>query len=149
MSYYKELGLNTDDKVKNITLFTSGGENLEPIATDSVDVAICFNVLDHVQYPQKVLSEAYRILKPSGTLFLNCHIVGIFFVPIRRMLKFVDPSHPHHFSMKDLRHLVGKCGFNIVKERKYRMTPAITSFKAIAGRLAMFHYSVLANKKRT
>lgn len=149
MSYYHELGLNTGDRAENITLLSGNGENLDKIASDSMDIVICYNVLDHVQCPQKVLSEAYRMLKPNGTLFLNCHIVGTFLLPVRNILKYIDPPHPHHFSRRDLQLLLNRCGFDVDREQKYRMTPALTSFKALAGRFLMSHYSVLANKKKT
>jgi ubiquinone/menaquinone biosynthesis C-methylase UbiE len=145
--YYQELGLITDDRTKNITLLPCGGENLQKVASNSVDTVICYNVLDHVREPGKVLSEACRILKSNGTLFLNCHIVGTFLLPVRSVLKYIDPPHHHHFSKRDLQLLLNRCGFVINKEKKYRMTPALTSFKALAGRITMFHFSVLANKK--
>ncbi len=76
ISYYKELGLLPPAKVRGMSLINGGGENLSEIQSGSVDVVICFNVLDHVQHPEKVLLEARRILKDGAVLFLNCHAVG-------------------------------------------------------------------------
>jgi len=145
--YYQELGLITDDRTKNITLLPGGGENLQKVASNSIDIVICYNVLDHVSKPEGVIFEAHRILKPNGVFFLNCHIVGTFLLPIRNTLKYVDPPHPHHFSRRDLQLLLNRCGFVINKEKKYRMTSTLTSFKALAGRITIFHFSVLATKK--
>ncbi|MEH2213195.1 bifunctional 2-polyprenyl-6-hydroxyphenol methylase/3-demethylubiquinol 3-O-methyltransferase UbiG [Nostoc sp.] len=43
-------------------------ENL-PYEENSFDVVLCFDVLEHVEDWKKVISEAYRVLKPDG-LFL-------------------------------------------------------------------------------
>ncbi len=142
--YYQELELLSNDRVGDMTLIPSGAESLPQIQDDSVDVVICYNVLDHVQRPGNVLSEISRILKNGGIFYLNCHVVGSLLIPVRKMLKFVDPPHPHHFSTKDLRFLLDKMSFDVLREKVYRMTPSLTSLKALAGRLAMFHYSVLA-----
>lgn len=142
--YYKTLGLLPDDKVKDMVLIPTGAENLKSIQNNSIDIVICYNVLDHVQNPENVLLEANRILKKGGTFYLNCHVVGNLLIPVRRILKYVDCPHPHHFSIKDLRFLLSKSSFSVMREKVYRMTPSLTSLKALAGRVAMFHYSCLA-----
>ena len=142
--YYNKLGLLPNDKVKDMTLIPTVAENLTQIQNDSIDIVICYNVLDHVQKPENVLLETNRILKKGGTLYLNCHVVGNLLIPVRRILKYVDSPHPHHFSIKDLRFLLSKTSFNVMRDKVYRMTPSLTSLKALAGRVAMFHYSVLA-----
>jgi len=146
--YYNELGLLPNDKVKDMTLIPTGAENLAQIQNNSIDIVICYNVLDHVQKPENVLLETNRILNKGGTLYLNCHVVGNLLIPVRRILKYVDSPHPHHFSIKDLRFLLSKTSFNVMRETLYRMTPSLSSLKALAGRLTMFHYSVLAKVAR-
>lgn len=42
-----------------------------PQENDTYDVIINTQVLEHVQYPQKVVHELYRVLKPGGKLFLT------------------------------------------------------------------------------
>ena len=42
-----------------------------PKPNNFYDVIICTQVLEHVEYPQKVINEFYRILKPGGKLFLT------------------------------------------------------------------------------
>lgn len=48
-------------------ILNTGGENL-PFPDNSFDVVYSTNVLEHVDDPVKVLSEAVRVLKPGGTL---------------------------------------------------------------------------------
>jgi len=54
------------------------------------DVVFCVNVLNHVQDPDKVLSEIARIMKPKGKLYFDVHnnprSVG----------------HPHAFTQKSV-----------------------------------------------
>ena len=47
-----------------------------PIASESVDVCLCTQVLEHVERPEAVISELARVLKPSGSLLLSTH--GVF-----------------------------------------------------------------------
>ena len=45
------------------------GEAL-PFASDTFDLIVSLQVLEHVQNPPKVISELYRVLKPGGQVFL-------------------------------------------------------------------------------
>jgi ubiquinone/menaquinone biosynthesis C-methylase UbiE len=47
------------------------GEQL-PFENGSMDVVISLQVLEHVQDPQAVLAEVYRVLKPGGHFFVAC-----------------------------------------------------------------------------
>lgn len=42
-----------------------------PRKSDTYDAVISTEVLEHVEYPQKVINESYRILKKGGRLFLT------------------------------------------------------------------------------
>jgi SAM-dependent methyltransferase len=42
-----------------------------PISDRRYDAVICTQVLEHVQYPQKVLDELFRVLRPGGAIFLT------------------------------------------------------------------------------
>jgi SAM-dependent methyltransferase len=42
-----------------------------PVPDDSFDIIICTQVLEHVPYPSAVVKEFYRVLKPSGKLFVT------------------------------------------------------------------------------
>ncbi|TRZ49950.1 class I SAM-dependent methyltransferase [bacterium] len=41
-----------------------------PFAENSFDAIICSELLEHVPSPASVLHEAYRTLRPGGTLFI-------------------------------------------------------------------------------
>jgi SAM-dependent methyltransferase len=42
-----------------------------PVQAASYDAVVCTQVLEHVQYPQKVLDEIFRALRPGGMLYLT------------------------------------------------------------------------------
>jgi len=69
------------------------GERL-PLASKAIDIAICFNALDHMQDPRAALEELARVLRPGGTLMLNVHTFPSWVKP----LLTVDRTHPHHWT---------------------------------------------------
>jgi SAM-dependent methyltransferase len=52
-------------------LYLSVGAEHVPLASQSVDVVLARNSLDHVDDPHQVLREVQRLLRPGGTLILN------------------------------------------------------------------------------
>jgi SAM-dependent methyltransferase len=47
-----------------------------PLKSNSVDGCVCFQVLEHVTNPQKLINEAYRVLKPNGKFLLTTHMAA-------------------------------------------------------------------------
>lgn len=62
------LGFDVDRSVK--TDFIADGYAI-PIRSNSVQNAICIQVMEHMLYPQKALDEMNRILKPNGKLLIT------------------------------------------------------------------------------
>ena len=65
--------------------------NMHIVASNSVDMVICVNVLEHVRYPQKVMKEIFRILKPGGIIYVNVPFIFPF---------HADPDDFYRFSYK-------------------------------------------------
>jgi SAM-dependent methyltransferase len=65
---YREHGLLLEDS--NAEYLSIGAEHI-PLETNTVDVVVARNSLDHVDDPDAVLAEIQRLLKPGGTLILN------------------------------------------------------------------------------
>ncbi len=42
-----------------------------PIRSNSIDCIKCTELLEHVEYPERVIAEISRVLKPGGTLILS------------------------------------------------------------------------------
>ena len=47
-----------------------------PLKNSSIDSVVCFQLLEHVQDPQKVINEIYRVLKKNGTCLLTTHMAA-------------------------------------------------------------------------
>lgn len=47
------------------------GERL-PVASNTVDVVVSLQVLEHVWNPEAVIAEVFRVLKPGGVFYFSC-----------------------------------------------------------------------------
>lgn len=52
---------------ESVASFAAGVGEALPFANDSFDSVLCYDVLEHVQDPEKTLAEVYRVLKPGGS----------------------------------------------------------------------------------
>lgn len=68
-------GVDIETKFKIDVL--AGIETL-PFRNASADIVLCTQVLEHSRYPQRVLSEIQRVLKPGGITFISTHGVYIY-----------------------------------------------------------------------
>jgi len=57
-------------KGKNVEFLVANAEKM-PLKDNSVDIAICTWVIEHVERPEKMLSEIKRVLKKDGMLYLT------------------------------------------------------------------------------
>jgi SAM-dependent methyltransferase len=99
--------------------------DLHMVPDNSVDLVTAVSVLEHVRYPQKVVSEIFRILKPGGVVYIN--------VP------FVFPYHadPDDFYRFSYRGIVILCeGFERI-DSGFNRGPASTMHHLLVHFLAM------------
>jgi ubiquinone/menaquinone biosynthesis C-methylase UbiE len=92
----------------------AAGEQL-PLADRSMDIAICFNALDHMRDPAAALAEIARVLRPGGTLLLMIHTFPAWTMP----LLAIDRLHPHHWTHAGFVDRVG-CTFHVARARSER-----------------------------
>ena len=79
-----------------------------PVKSNAVDCVKCTELLEHVEYPEKVLEEVLRILKSAGTLILSTpFILGI----------HSDPYDFQRFTDQKLTRMLEN-GFHIVTLKK-------------------------------
>ncbi|MBA3831429.1 MAG: methyltransferase domain-containing protein [Chthoniobacterales bacterium] len=79
-----------------------------PVANDHFDAILCIAVLEHVENPQQVMAEMFRVLKSGGHLVLE--------VP------FLQPEHKvptdfQRYTRDGLERLVADNGFRVVRTR--------------------------------
>ncbi|MDQ7857904.1 MAG: class I SAM-dependent methyltransferase [Armatimonadota bacterium] len=82
-----------------------------PFADDSVDLVVAGEILEHLPFPEVLVSEAARVLVPTGTLLGSTPNA----LRLKNRLRFAlgrdfedDPTHLRHFSASTLRSLLGR-----------------------------------------
>lgn len=72
-----------------------------PFGDESFDVVICLEVVEHVDFPGKVMSEVHRVLRPGGVLVVGTPNTSSYYVAAYKLLKGVLP-------MKTIRKVIRK-----------------------------------------
>lgn len=128
----KELiGINPqiDDKIikpDNLTLIKGSLIDKINLADNSVDCVVMLAVLEHLDYPQEIVNEVYRVLKPGGLICLT--VPSHFAKNILRVLsflRFINPQmlaeHKRYFNKDDLEKLVQQAGFDKTKHQYFQL----------------------------
>ena len=113
-------------KRKNIETFRHTIHKELKIESNSADAITLLAVLEHLKYPQDIISECYRILKPAGTLLVT--------VPTKRSqpileflstLRLVDPhmihQHENYFTPAALQTILNAAGFTAISISSFEM----------------------------
>ena len=96
IDFYKTLGsLAKDD---NINYIASKVEDIEGVANESYDIVMSTNVIDHVDDPDKAISELVRVVKKGQKAYVSVHVVNFPYSIFKFFLKYIDKNHPHHFT---------------------------------------------------
>ena len=69
---------------------------------NTFDIAFCCEVLEHLDYPNKTLSEINNILKEDGVLYVA-----------QPNMKTDGKHHVRRFKLEELKQDIKKCGFSI------------------------------------
>ncbi len=76
-----------------------------PVESNAVDCVKCTELLEHVEYPEKVLEEISRVLKPGGALILS--------VPFNAGVH-ADPHDFQRFTDEKLKIMLDRANFQVV-----------------------------------
>jgi SAM-dependent methyltransferase len=77
-----------------------------PIAAESVDVVFSTQVIEHLPHPERMLREAWRVLRPNGSLILS----GPFYWPLHE-----EPYDFFRFTKYGFERLVAEAGFGDIR----------------------------------
>jgi SAM-dependent methyltransferase len=104
------------------TIYYRGDE--WPVAPESADVVLCTETLEHVLQPHEMLMQAFRALRPGGTLLLT--------VPFSARWHYV-PYDYWRFTPSGLKHLLEGAGFGevFIRARGNRLTVACAKNMAL------------------
>ena len=107
------------ERLKNtlIDVILADAQSGFPLKSNSIDVVVMLEVIEHLEKPTKVAKEISRVLKTNGILYIttpNRNALG------RLMLRhkwygFLDKTHRMLFTPSSLCSLIEKEGFNIIK----------------------------------
>lgn len=91
------------------------------IPSDSIDLIVCYHVLEHIEDDKKAINELYRVLKPGGkaiiqTPFKEGDIYEDFSItaPKQREIHFGQDDHVRIYSVKGLKDRLNNTGFKVL-----------------------------------
>ncbi|MCC6178218.1 MAG: class I SAM-dependent methyltransferase [Chloroflexi bacterium] len=79
-----------------------------PLPSQSIDVVVMLNVLEHIQEDAAALRQVYRVLRPGGLLILEVPAGPLLYDVYDRLL-----LHYRRYSMRRIRSLFAAAGFEI------------------------------------
>jgi len=88
-----------------------------PYKDESFDVVISSDVIEHVEDPEKMLTEIKRVAKKEAYI-----IVG---TPIRREKLPIDPQHEQEFFKEDFSDMMSKFFSNIELHESHNLVPTL------------------------
>ncbi len=79
------------------------------------NVAVAFEVIEHLYEPRQFLSQVARILDADGLLVLSCpNGQGFDVATLREKSLAIDPEHVNLFNPQSLSRLVESCGYEVL-----------------------------------
>lgn len=98
-----------------------------PFDDETFDVVFSKSILEHLYYPEFILEEVFRILKPKGliiTLVPDWHYQKAHF--------YDDFQHRHPFTFKSIGDIHRVSGFESVQIERFLQLPFIWKYKRLA-----------------
>ena len=75
-----------------------------PFSDGELDVVVCFETLEHMEYPDRLVREFSRILRTKGTLLLS--FPNAIYEKLDENGVNKDPYHKHIFKLDDIKHIL-------------------------------------------
>jgi len=86
------------------------------------DVVVCADILEHLKYPERLLSNLRYVLKPEGYVVASIPNVAYWKIRMKLMmgdfspdLCILQPQHIKFFTLKTIKEMFEKTGYKIVK----------------------------------
>ena len=102
----------------NIKLHNASAISL-PCDSESFDLVICANAFHSFEFPQPVLTEIKRVIKPDGrVIILDWCRDYLFYKIFDRLFKTIDPAYQQCYTQAELNQLLVAAGFDIINNNK-------------------------------
>lgn len=112
----------------NLCYIVGRGEEI-PVRSESMDLIICSNVIDHAANPAAILQEAYRALKSDGTFFFDVDTFSVLglakwhsWTKYAHSQQILVKAHPHRMYEPNLLRMSQSCGFRLQKLEGHTLT---------------------------
>lgn len=104
-----------------------------PLATDSTDLIVSLQVVEHLWDLRRFLGECLRVLRPGGELIISTPNRVTFSPGLGRGERPTNPFHVEEFDAEQLMGLVVSCGFTAQTALGLRHGPRITEWERAHG----------------
>ena len=141
---YKVAGVDTAKKTikrinklkPNLDISFGDVENL-PFKNNSFSVYLSFGVVEHFESgPEKVLSEAHRVLKKDGLLFLTIPYLNFLrFIKLKVAKNEDSTFYQYLYSKGEIVKIIKKAGFKITRVAHYDFLSAVKRDLPLAWKL--------------
>lgn len=123
--------------VPNIKLIKSRIDTKLPLKDGEFDVVTAAAVIEHVEYPELLLKEAYRVLRPNGRIIVTTPSkYGKLPLEMAARLGWISQAeiadHKRYYESRTLTLALHQAGFR--KIRIKRFTPTLLNLIAVAER---------------
>ncbi len=97
-----------------------------PYQENTFDVIYSKSVIEHFHYPERFVSEIYRVLRPGGLVITLCPDWEFNY-----RIYFDDYTHRTPFTQKSLRDIQRIHGFEQVRVERFRQLPILWRWRAL------------------
>ncbi len=101
--------------LSSVRYLESAGESADTIGSESADLVICYNMLDHVIDPDAVLRQIKRVLKNNSHLLFQINVYDSK-TEIENKTGTHAELHPHSFTRDTIVEKLNEFGFKVEKE---------------------------------
>jgi SAM-dependent methyltransferase len=110
-----------DIRRKAVAYIVGCGEEI-PVRSESMDLVICCNVIDHASKPDRILDEIRRVLRTGGQFFFDVHTFSVLglakwhtWTRFRHKEEMLVKAHPYRMFEATVRRKISDHGFEVRK----------------------------------
>jgi len=117
---YKEAITYAKKKYPHVVFLVADAHEL-PFNKNTFDLCICYETIEHVENPQKMLQEIGRVIKRNGKAIVAMDSGSLLFKIVwwfweKTKGKVWQGAHLHPFTYNELEQTIKEAGFNIEKK---------------------------------
>jgi SAM-dependent methyltransferase len=116
----------------NVSVFSGGLKQLAELPANRFAVATLFQVIEHIPEPLPLLEALHRVLRPDGTVYLECPNNDAFFVRVKTWVRkpfkregfyrsLNPPQHVYGYNRRSMSQLLRRVGFEPIEVGDYAM----------------------------